>query len=134
MPSGGLTKDLYARHHCLSLDGFKLGGLFDLSLLLRVFYFWDYQLVITYIFYQKVSVLTGLSYFKMASSLTIQEFIIRVKIMGTYSGDNFKIIIFPIRCIQLYKCFFEVSTVVISFLYQRSAFRVEYASLNRYMT
>ena len=28
MPSGGLPKGLYAWHHCCTLDGFKLGGLF----------------------------------------------------------------------------------------------------------
>ena len=38
MPSGGLTKGLYARHHCWALNGFKLGGLIYLSLLLRVLY------------------------------------------------------------------------------------------------
>ena len=39
VPSGGLTKGLYARHHCWALDGFKLGGLFYLSLLFLVFLF-----------------------------------------------------------------------------------------------
>ena len=91
--SGGLTKGLYAQHHCLALDGFKLGGLFYLSLLLRVFYFGGYQLIITYIFYPIItyrcflskmfSVLSGFIYFKMAPSLAIQESIIRVEIMGT---------------------------------------------------
>ena len=42
VPSGGLPKGLYARHHCWALDGFKLEGLFYLSLLLRVFYFEGY--------------------------------------------------------------------------------------------
>ena len=37
--SVGLTKGLYASHYCWALDGFNLGGLFYLSLLLRVFYF-----------------------------------------------------------------------------------------------
>ena len=69
MPSGGLTKGLYVRHHCWALDGFKLGGLFYFSLLLRVFIFLFFKLL-TYhqihFFEQNVSVLTGLKYFKMA--------------------------------------------------------------------
>ena len=42
VPSGGLTKGLYAWHHCWALDGFKLGGLFYLFLLFIVFCFGGY--------------------------------------------------------------------------------------------
>ena len=79
MLSGGLTKGLHAAHHCWALDGFKLGCLFYLFLLLRVFYIY-----VSYMFLeQNVSVLSGIKYFKMAPSLAIQESIIRVEIMGT---------------------------------------------------
>ena len=79
MLSGGLTKGLYAQHHCWALDGFKLGGLFYLSLLLRVF-----NIYVLYMFFeQNVSYLSGTKYFKMAPSLAIQESIIRVEIRGT---------------------------------------------------
>ena len=42
VPSGGLTKGLYARHHCWALDGFMLRGFFFLSLLFLVFCFGGY--------------------------------------------------------------------------------------------
>ena len=85
--SGGLSKRLYEQHYRWALDGFKLGGLFYLSLLLRVFYIYIYIYIYVCVLYtffeQNVSVLSGIKYFKMATSLAIQESIIRVEIIGT---------------------------------------------------
>ena len=40
--SGGLTEGLYARDHCWALDGFKLGGLFCLSVIESIIYIYVY--------------------------------------------------------------------------------------------
>ena len=76
VPSGGLTKGLYAQHHCWALDCFKLGGLFYLSLLLIVFCFGGFYLIIIHSFYLIVTymlskmfpVLSGLIYFNGPSA------------------------------------------------------------------